>query len=276
MSEPVLLAIDSGVADLRLNRPDKRNALDDATFAGLIRATDALVADRNIRAVVLRGEGQAFCAGLDFASFRAFAAESEAGERPFGDPGRPGSGRREPGRGQRIVKNLRAIAAPVIAAIQGPAIGGGLQLALGADLRLVGASAVLSAREIQYGITLDMGGTQLLPRLVGSDRALEMIVTGRMVGAAEAVAIGLATALHDDPVAAAFAMAAMISDRSPDAVSLSKRLVRLAETATVDEGMAIELDVMARNIGRRNQVEAVTAFFDKRDPAFVEREVLLD
>jgi enoyl-CoA hydratase/carnithine racemase len=144
VNDRVLVTIANGVAELVLNRPDKRNALDDALFVALARATRDLVDDRSVRAVILAGNGAAFCAGLAFASF---ASESESGERPFGEPGRRGSGCRSPGTGQAIVANLRAIRVPVIAAIDGAAIGGGLQLSVRApDGRERLAIAVPAAR----------------------------------------------------------------------------------------------------------------------------------
>jgi enoyl-CoA hydratase/carnithine racemase len=147
VNDRVLVTIANGVAELVLNRPDKRNALDDALFVALARATRDLVDDRSVRAVILAGNGAAFCAGLDFASFASFASESESGERPFGEPGRRGSGCRSPGTGQAIVANLRAIRVPVIAAIDGAAIGGGLQLSVRApDGRERLAIAVPAAR----------------------------------------------------------------------------------------------------------------------------------
>jgi enoyl-CoA hydratase/carnithine racemase len=269
--EAIIVESVDGVASICLNRPDKRNALNDALFDALVAVTESMIADRQIRAVVLLGAGPAFCAGLDLSLFRSFADESQAGERPFGDPNEPGSGRRVPGRGQRIVNALRRIPVPVIAAVHGAAIGGGLQLALGADIRIAGPAAQFAAREIEYGITLDMGGTQLLPRAIGPDRALELIVSGRIVDMDEALRIGLATVGAPDPVAAAFSMASVIAGRSPDAIALSKQLVRMADASPVEDGMAAELDVMAANIGSRNQNEAVRALFERRAPQFVDR-----
>jgi enoyl-CoA hydratase/carnithine racemase len=262
-----------GIVELRLNRPDKLNALDDELFENLVRVTEALVDDRAVHVLIITGQGRAFCAGLDLVAFRTFAAEAEAGERPFGTPGEVGSGRRQPGRGQRVVKALPNMDVPVIAAINGAAIGGGCQLALGADIRLVSPDAKLAVREIDYGITPDMGGTQILPRLVGTDHALELIVTGRIVSGVEAVAMGLATRVCDDPLAAAWELAREITDRNPDAVAGAKALVRLSERATIEEGFAAELDFMSRNIGHAIQVEAAKARLDKRDPVFQPRSL---
>lgn len=270
--QPAVKILDDGsVCEIRLNRPEKRNALNDAMFAGLIRAVDGLATRTNVRAVVLSAEPPAFCAGLDLAAFKAFVDESERGERPFGDPGTPGSGRRNPGNGQRVVLGLRRLPVPVIAAVEGPAIGGGFQLTLGADIRVLGPNAVMAAREINYGITLDMGGTQLLPLLIGEDRAMELMLTGRDVCAAEAYTLGLATSLADDARSAALDLAHQIAGRNPDAVTASKALVTSARDWGLSEGFAAELEVMAGNIGRPNQVEAVRSHFGRRTPQFSDR-----
>jgi enoyl-CoA hydratase/carnithine racemase len=262
-----------GVVQLTLHRPDRLNALDDALFDLLVANTAQLAEDRSVRAVIITGSGGGFCAGLDLSQFRAMAAEAEAGERPYATPGEAGNGRRQPGRGQRIVQALRRMPAPVIAAIHGAAIGGGCQLALGADIRLVTAEAKIALREMDYGITPDMGGTQLLPRLIGADRALELILTGKIISGTEAVALGMATRVCDDPLAEAWVLAREIADRSPDAVAGAKALVRLSDSGSVEAGLAAELQFMSRNIGCANQVEAVNARFAKRRPQFDDRSV---
>ena len=268
LDDRVLVSVADGVAEIVLNRPDKRNALDDPLFAALIAATEQLADDREARAVVLTGAGGAFCAGLDFASFASFANEGERGERPFGDPGRAGSGRRNPGTGLRIVQNLRSMRVPVIAAIDGPAIGGGLQLALACDIRIAGPTARLAAKEIDFGITLDMGGTQLLPRLIGADRAMELILSGRVVAADEAYRLGLVTTTADDALAAARDLATSIAGRNPEAVAATKALVRNAERMAPEEGAKAELEMLAWNVGRPNQREATAAYFEKRSPVY--------
>ncbi|SNQ46257.1 conserved hypothetical protein [Frankia canadensis] len=269
MSNVVECDIVDAIADVRLNRPEKRNAINDAMFDELLAVATRLAGDASVRAVVLSGVGHGFCAGLDFDQFRAFAAEGEAGEKPFADPGDPAAGgRRIPGRGQRIVSALRAADVPVVAAVHGAAIGGGLQLTLGADLRFVTADAKLGLREIEFGITPDMGGTQLLPRLVGSDVAMDLILSGRLLSGTEAVAAGLATRVCADPRAEAFAFARMVAGRNPLAVRGVTSLLRTSLTATVEEGMAAELRVMAANIGTPDQAEATRVYFERRAPVF--------
>jgi enoyl-CoA hydratase/carnithine racemase len=185
----------------------------------------------------------------------------------------PESSGRAPGRGQAIVRTLLALPVPVIAAIQGPAVGGGLQIALGADLRFVRADAKLALREITFGITPDMGGTQLLPRMIGYERALDLIVTGRFVSGQEAVEIGLASRVCEDPKADALAFAAEIAGKSPTAVRLCKELVAMSRTDPLSTGLAAEVRVLSGNLGSPNQVEAVHAFFEQRAPVFADPEV---
>jgi enoyl-CoA hydratase/carnithine racemase len=253
------------VLHIQLNRPDKRNALSDEMFDELVATAEAARDNTDLAAVVISGAGRSFCAGLDFTAHKAFAGEGAAGQRPFADPNDPNStGQRRPGRGQRIVRALRDNPAPVIAAIHGHAIGGGLQLALGADIRIVTADVQLACAEIEFGMTLDMGGSQLLPRLIGPDRTLDMLLSGRRITGAQAVSWGLATRLSDDPIAEALEFAGGIAKRNRQAVLASKRLVRLAETASVEDGMREELSVMSRNIGSPGQVQAVQDYFASR------------
>jgi enoyl-CoA hydratase/carnithine racemase len=272
MTDLVTCEMDEGVADLALNRPEKLNALSDELFVELHDAVTQLAGDPALRAVVLSGNGRGFCAGLDLSTFQRFAAQSEAGESPMAPP-EPGSNSRGPGRGQGIVRTLLGLPVPVIAAIQGPAVGGGLQIALGADLRFVRPDAKLALREITFGITPDMGGTQLLPRMIGYERALDLIVTGRFVTGEEAVAIGLASRVCEDPKADALAFAAEIAAKSPTAVRLCKELVGMSRTDPLSAGLAAEVRVLASNLGSPNQVEAVHAYFEKRAPVFADPEV---
>jgi len=262
----VTVTLADGVADVRLNRPAKRNALDPAMFAALVDAGERLRADRSVRAVVLSGEGPDFCAGLDFGSFRAMAK----GQRLSASvPLPPGSG---PARatGQRAAYIWAELPVPVIAAVRGNALGGGLQIALGADIRLVTPDATLSVLEIQWGLIPDMTGSQLLPELVGRDVAKELTLTGRRVRGTEAVALGLATRVEPDPLAAALAMAGQIAQRNPHAVRAAKRLLDLAGRVDLEAGFAAEQEEIGALIGSPNQVEAVTAGFEKRAPHFAD------
>lgn len=264
------MSVDGGVADVRLNRPDQLNAFDLGMFTALIDAGEALKADPAVRAVVLSGEGRAFCSGLDFSVFLAMG-DDEAGADPDNDL-RPLAGRGDgvANSGQRSVHVWRELPVPVIAAVHGYALGAGCQLALGADIRIVAPDATLSVLEIRWGLVPDMTGTQVLPGLVGLDVAKELTFTGRMVSGDEAVRIGLATRTADDPRGAARALAAEIAAKSPDAIRGAKALLDLAGTVPLREGLIAEEQTMAALIGAPNNVEAVTAYFAKRPAAFVD------
>jgi enoyl-CoA hydratase/carnithine racemase len=252
------------VLHIELNRPDKRNAINDEMFDALVAAAEAACANTELAAIVLSGVGKSFCAGLDFAVHQTFAGEGAAGQRPYADPDDPDSTGRTPGRGQRIVRAFRDAPVPVIAALHGHAIGGGLQIALGADMRIVTADVALGCAEIDFGMTVDMGASQLLPRLIGADRTIDLLVSGRKITGAQAAEWGLATRVSDDPLAEALELAHAIAQRSDHAVAETKRLVRLTETVTVEDGMKQELSVMANNIGSPAQVDAVQRYFAAR------------
>jgi enoyl-CoA hydratase/carnithine racemase len=157
---------------------------------------------------------------------------------------------------------------PVIAAVHGAALGGGLQLALGADIRIVTPDAQLGALEMRWGIVPDMSGTQVLPKLVGIDVAKELVFTGRTVTGAKAVALGLATRVSEDPHRDASALAREIASMNPHAIRHAKRLLDLAGTVSLDDGLVEERVAMRELVGSPNQVEAVTASFEQRPPKF--------
>jgi len=262
----VSVTITDGVADVRLNRPDKRNALDPAMFAGLVGAGEQLKAEPGIRAVVLSGEGPDFCAGLDFGSFLAM----RDGERLSANAELPPGAGPARATAQRAAYVWTEVPVPVIAAVTGNALGGGLQIALGADIRIVAPDARLSVLEIRWGLIPDMTGSQLLPELVGRDVAKELTFTGRVVSGEEAVALGLATRADPDPRRAALDLAAAIAGRSPHAIRAAKRLLDLAGRVDLEAGFAAEQKEIGALIGSPNQAEAVAAEFEKRPPRFTD------
>jgi enoyl-CoA hydratase/carnithine racemase len=268
MSDRVVVNVVDGVADVRLNRPEKLNALDSAMFQALVETGAELARDRGLRAAVLSGEGRAFCAGLDFASFQAFANRGE------GDGGRtPSLLSREDAESlanfaQRAAWVWTELPVPVIAAVHGVAYGGGLQIALGADLRLVAPDARLSVMEIKWGLVPDMSGTQTLRRLARLDVVKELTYTGRVVSGTEAVALGLATRAVESPRESALELAREIAARSPDAIRAAKRLLDASGVVGIAEGLRLEEELQRSLIGRPNQVEAVRANVEKRAPRF--------
>lgn len=268
MSDRIHISRSGGVADVRLNRPDKMNALDGEMFSALNQTSAELAEDPALRCVVLSGEGRSFCAGLDFSGFQGMTdsdgeSNGEVSEIPEG---------RITHRGQQAVYGWTELPVPVIAAVHGHALGGGIQLALGADIRIVAPDAKLSVLEIRWGLVPDMTGTQSLVNLVGLDMAKELTFTGRTVSGEEAVAIGLCTKLSDDPHRDAMAMAAEIAEKSPHAIRAAKRLFNAAPKVSVAEGFAQERQEIGQLIGSANQVEQVKAFFEKRQANFVDPE----
>ena len=265
----VTVTITDGVADVRLNRPEKRNALDNAMFAGLIAAGERLKAEPGVRAVVLSGEGPDFCAGLDFGAFQAMRDGERLSLQVDLHPSTPAQG---PARatGQRAAYVWAELPVPVITAVTGNALGGGLQIALGADIRIVAPDARMSVLEIRWGLIPDMTGSQLLPELVGRDVAKELTFSGRVVSGTEAVALGLATRTDPDPRTAALELARGIAARSPHAIRAAKRLLDQAGRVDLAAGFAAEQKEIGALIGSPNQVEAVAAEFAKRPPDFAD------
>jgi enoyl-CoA hydratase/carnithine racemase len=268
MSDRVTISIKAGVADVRLNRPDKLNAFDVGMFSALAEAGESLKTDSSVRAVVLSGEGRAFCSGLDFSVFETMASDDDGRDndtdvRIVGD--RDG---RLTNRGQQSVYVWTELPVPVIAAVHGHALGAGFQLAMGTDIRIVAPDAKLSVLEIRWGLVPDMTGTQVLPGLVGLDVAKELAFTGRMVSGEEALRLGLATRLADDPRAAAMELAAEIASKNPYAIRGVKSLLNMAGQVPLGEALIAEERTMMSLIGSPNNVEAVTAYFEKRDPVF--------
>jgi enoyl-CoA hydratase/carnithine racemase len=268
MEQRVAISISGGVADVRLVRADKMNALDAAMFEAIVAATERLAHEKAVRAVVLSGEGRAFCAGLDMGRF---AAMKESGGNGIAGGEKRDLSVRTHGLAnfpQQAVWGWRQLPVPVIAAIQGVAFGGGFQLALGADLRVVAPDVQLGVFEIKWGIVPDMCGTQLLPRLVGPDVAKHLMFTGRVVTGAEAHALGLVTRLSDDPRADALELAREIASRNPDAIKVMKRLVDASWTLSFDDGVREEHDQTEGMIGSKNQLEAVIANLEQRPGRF--------
>ena len=257
---------DGGIAHVQLTRPDKRNALDDAMFQAIAQAGEQLKHDAGVRAVVLSGEGLSFCAGLDFGGFQSMS------ERGADTASESGIGAMAEGRithlAQQICWVWQEVPVPVIAALQGHALGGGMQLALGADVRIAHPDTKLSVREVHWGLTPDMTGTLMLSRLVRDDVMKELVFTGRVLPASEGAALGLVTKLSDTPVDDAMAMAREIAGRSPDAVRGAKKLINRLSNTGAAEHFAAEREIIFKLIGSANQVEAITANFENRAPVF--------
>lgn len=263
MSERVEIEIRDGIAEVRLNRPEKKNALDPAFFTALAEAGESLQGRPELRAVVMYGKGGCFCAGLDTSGFANFARDMEETRRRMLNPPEGQRGNLF----QRPTLAWQEIEVPVIAAIEGVAFGGGLQLALAADFRFCAPDARLSIMEARWGLVPDMGITATLPQLMPADRAKDLMMTGRIVSAEEALALNLVTRIEADPIAAAMDYARALCDRNPEAVRGCKRLVDEV-WGRGDAGLRLEAELQAAIIGGPNQMETVMAELERRKPRY--------
>jgi enoyl-CoA hydratase/carnithine racemase len=262
MEDRVRVEVSDHVATVTLARPDKHNALDPAMFGAIVEAAEQVAATPGVRAVVLHGEGPSFCSGIDVTS--AFSADAglDGGTEPLHGP--------VPNRFQRTAYDWVTLPVPVIAAIHGNCLGGGLQIALGADIRIATPGARLSVMEVKWGLIPDMSITRTLPRLVAIDVAKELTYTGRVFSGEEALAMGIVTRLDEDPLSAAHALAAEIANRSPDAVRGAKRLFDESWDRPAEETLALEAAIQVTLIGSPNQLAAITAGMTKQQPSFVD------
>jgi enoyl-CoA hydratase/carnithine racemase len=260
----VRVEVDDHIATVTLTRPGKHNALDLPMFEAIVAAAERAASEPGLRAAVLHGEGPSFCSGLDMVSVMS-ATQGVEGfvEWVLGDGTSPNSA-------QRVAYDWIRLPVPVIAAIHGNCFGGGLQIALAADIRFATADARLSVMEAKWGLVPDMSITRTLPRLVGIDVAKELVYTARVISGREAHELGLVTHVSDDPLAAARELAAEIAGRSPDAMRGAKRLLDESWTAPAEQTLALEAEIQARLIGSRNQLEAVRAGMTKQPPEFVD------
>ena len=262
----IIVEMSGGVADVRLNRPDKLNALDPGMFEALVATGERLARTAGLRVVVLSGAGRGFCSGLDKDTFASMAsgrrdpALTDLTARTHGLANAP----------QQAALVWRDLPVPVIAAIHGVALGGGFQIALGADFRYVAPDARLSILEVKWGLVPDMGGIALMRELARGDVIRELTMTGRMFSGTEAQAFGFATAVHADPLAAAQATAREIAGRSPDAVRAVKRLLNRASDGDAAQILLAESAEQAALIGSPNQVEAIRAAVENRPAKFAD------
>ncbi len=275
IDERVTISVVDGIADVKMNRADKRNALDNAMFTSLCAAGEYLKKLDGLRVVVLSGNGASFCAGLDFSSFALMAeagAKANAADKKPNEKSDMNAGAMVDGRithmAQQVCWVWQEVPVPVIAAVHGHALGGGIQIALGADIRIVHPDTQLSVREVHWGLIPDMTGTLMLSRLVRPDIAKDLVFTARVFSGHEAHEMGIATQLSQDVHADAMTMSREIASRSPEAVRGAKKLINLLANSGAAEQFAAERATIGKLIGTANQAEAVMSHFEKRPPNF--------
>ncbi|WP_336965326.1 crotonase/enoyl-CoA hydratase family protein [Sphingobium aquiterrae] len=260
MNERVTISMDGGVADVRFNRPDKLNALDQAQIAAIADAIDRLGAMPGLRCVLLSGEGRGFCAGLDIAAVAGDPMLTDLMPRSHGVANLF----------QHLALGWRDLPVPVIAAIHGVAFGGGAQIALGADIRIAAPDAQIALMEMRWGLVPDMGAMPLLRGLVRDDVARELIYTGRRIGGEEAAMLGLVTRTADHPLAEARALAHGIAGNSPEAVRAAKRLLNRASQADDAALLLAESREQLALLASEGHRETLRAAQEKRAPQFTD------
>lgn len=263
MSDRVTISRDGPVATVTMNRPDKLNVLDVTQIEAIVAAGASLATARDVRAVVLTGAGGSFCAGLDIAAMPVISELAHS----------TGFMTRSHGRSnlfQAAAMTWAELPQPVIAAVEGHAYGGGFQIMLGADIRVAAPSAKFAIMEAKWGLVPDMGGMVLARRLLRGDVLRRLTYTAEVFDAEAALGWGVVTELADDPLARAQALAAMIASRSPDAVRAAKRLISDTEVMGAGDVLLEESAAQEALVGQPNQLEAVMAGFEKREPKFTD------
>jgi enoyl-CoA hydratase/carnithine racemase len=259
--ERVRIEVQDHVAVVALARADKHNALDLAMFEAITAAAARMRDEPGVRAVILCGDGPSFCSGLDVVGLMSSQGSDGLSGALHEDP---------PNWFQRAAYDWIGVPVPVIAAIHGNCLGGGLQIALAADIRFATADARLSVMEVKWGLIPDMSITRTLPRLVGIDVAKELTFTGRVFNGTEARELGVVTHIVEDPLAAAHELANDVASRSPDAVRAAKRLYDEAWTGSAEQTLALEASIQLGLIGSPNQLAAVTAGLSRQPAEFVD------
>lgn len=252
--EYIVPDIEDGIATITINRPDALNALNAEVISELQEVFDLLLLRRDVRVVILTGEGRAFVAGADITEFQNLNDVHET--RALAD------------RGHALMKAVERFARPVIAAINGFALGGGLELALAANLRTMAKGAKIGLPEVGLGLIPGYGGTQRLPRLIGQGRALDLILTARHVDAEEALQLGIVNRVADDALAAANELARTIKKQSPAGIHFAREAIIRGADLPLDDALDIEADLFALVTQTNDFVEGTTAFIERRAPEF--------
>ena len=275
MDNRITIEVIDGIADVRLVRSNKMNALDSSMFSAITEIGEKLCNLPEVRVVVLSGTGKAFCAGMDMGNFSNMVADGDP-KKDSSDQSRPEP---EPfatrshgiaNHFQHAVWMWRDLPMPVIAAVHGVAFGGGFQIALGADIRYAAPDTRFSIMEIKWGLVPDMASTQLMRHLAREDIVRELSYTGRIFSAQEALEYGFVTRIVDDPLALAFDTAREIATKNPQAIRGNKQLFNAAHYLSAEAGLLMESEIQDSVMGTPNQKEAVAAVLDKRSANFID------
>lgn len=264
-SPRVIVDVRDGIAYVTMNRPDKLNGLDFAMFDGLVDAARRIRRDRSVRAVILQGAGRGFCAGLDFGSVMTQRGRMMRSFFKWGV--------KKTNLYQEACWCWRELPVPVIAVVQGICYGGGMQIALAADMRIVAPDADCSIMEAKWGLVPDMSGSVTLRELLPMDLAMRLTMTGERFSGAQAQAWGLMSECSDTPLQRAEALASQIAARSPDSVAYTKALFHRSWSVGERRAFRIESALQLRLMLGRNHREAVSANMQKRPPQFSPRTV---
>jgi len=264
MNKRVTVTTKSHIATVVLNRPEKMNALDQAGFEQLAVAATDIGNDDQVRVVLIRANGDNFCSGAD----KSFLQSAVADSAVFSQKALDLANGETANEFQKPAMLWYQLDVPVIVCVQGIVYGAGLQLALAGDIRIGAESTSMSLFEIHWGLIPDMGVSQTLPRVVRADVAAELVLTGRVVEAQEALSIGLLTRIETDPLRAAKNLAEQIASKSPDAIKRGKRLLRESARMNVAQSLALEAQLQSELVGTPNQMEAAIANLQKREPKF--------
>ncbi|MFK8053130.1 MAG: crotonase/enoyl-CoA hydratase family protein [Woeseiaceae bacterium] len=269
MSDRVTVDIQDHIATVTLNRPEKFNAFDPQMFEAVSATGTELSARPDVRAIVLTGAGGNFSAGLDISSM----GSADDATSDFADAAYKMIGDTPANRFQHPAWVWYAAPMPVIAAIDGVCLGAGMQVAAGADFRFAAKDARFSILEVKWGLVPDMGFTAVMRDVMRLDHLKQLAYTGRIVSADEALAYGLVSELHDDPVAAAMRVAEEIAGRSPDAVRATKHLVNESWRESQAAGLVREARLQDAVMNEPNQIESVMANVQKRAPNFIDASI---
>jgi len=247
--------IEDGIALVTMNRPDVMNALYPETLDSLSALIDMVEKDKSIKALIFTGEGKAFVAGADIESFTHFT---------------PLEGRNNTIKGQVVFARLENLDIPVIAAVNGYALGGGCEFAMACDIRIASEYAKFGQPEVNLGLIPGFGGTQRLPRLIGIGRARYYTFTAEMIPAEEAYRIGLADKVvsADELVSAAKEVAKTITSKAPVAIALAKKTINTGSDLSLDAGIILEAEAFGMVFATEDRVEGTTAFVEKRKASF--------